>query len=603
MPKIHPLLESLFSPLLFRHPKVIQHLWLIGIGLIASSILYLIAANWWMLPQAAKLLIPQVFLLISALSSVFFFNQTHYRQALDTFACFMLGLSLAVIGQTYQTGADSYLLFLVWALLLLPWLYRPNIGVFALLCVVSQLALSLYFKQTYLMQQNIGVYLLAMNLLLLLCFSVSMLKYPALRYGFIVFLMLMSVICMVNYIATHRANESVYLISSLLLPSALAIYFFMRQQALETTLLVLGVAVSLSILLIERTGSMLNSGSGLVVLAILIFIWFAGITWALKKLLPASRFSVIPLAFGAWLSGLILASMLLTYWEAFSMLMGAVFILIAWRLLSKQSSVFLRQLAYCLWVCGQAAVLVHAYILSENWWVVCALQLGFLIFVWWTQAHWFKLALQLILAHGLAAMAWLVDSPLASVDAITLLLLLNYALFIGILLTAKYWQHSTFAQSISLWMIAILTVTAVYQCLQGLDVIGRVNHALWSDLVIFYILPAIWLGIFVRTSLRQIFEPDMLWLMLLAMVLIAFGYFEIFIVMVFLAWAIQAQNKLMQSLCFILIIFWLWMLYYNLGFSFLIKSISIFSSGLILLLMVHAFTQTVGEHGGHDEKQ
>ena len=51
----------------------------------------------------------------------------------------MIGLSLAVIGQVYQTGADSYLLFLIWTLLILPWLYRPNIGIFALitLCLVA----------------------------------------------------------------------------------------------------------------------------------------------------------------------------------------------------------------------------------------------------------------------------------------------------------------------------------------------------------------------------------------------------------------------------------------------------------------------------------
>ena len=137
-----------FSPLLFTQPAVIQYLQIIGIGLIAVSIVYLLAANWWMLPKWVQLLIPQALVLTSALLSIRFSAREMVRQSLDGVVGLMLGLSLAVIGQIYQTGADSYQLFLLWALLLLPWLYRPNIGVFALFCVISQLALYLYFKQS-----------------------------------------------------------------------------------------------------------------------------------------------------------------------------------------------------------------------------------------------------------------------------------------------------------------------------------------------------------------------------------------------------------------------------------------------------------------------
>lgn len=82
----------------------------------------------------------------------------------------MVGLSLAVIGQVYQTGADSYLLFLIWTLLLLPWLYRPNIGIFALICITSQLTLFLFFKQTFWAEKFPYLYLFALNLLSLVQF-------------------------------------------------------------------------------------------------------------------------------------------------------------------------------------------------------------------------------------------------------------------------------------------------------------------------------------------------------------------------------------------------------------------------------------------------
>ena len=119
-----------FSPLLFCHAQAVLHLKVLGLALIAVSILYLMAANWWMLPKWVQLGIPMLILVCSAAASAYFSQKVWLQQSLDAVAGLMLGLSLAVIGQVYQTGADSYLLFLLWAVLLLPWLYHPNIGIF-----------------------------------------------------------------------------------------------------------------------------------------------------------------------------------------------------------------------------------------------------------------------------------------------------------------------------------------------------------------------------------------------------------------------------------------------------------------------------------------
>lgn len=589
---------SQFNPFLFRHPLAVQYFQCIGFTLIAASILYLIAANWWMLPTVVKVLIPQFFLMLSAGLSVYFAQRDHFRQGFDTFSAVMLGLSLAVIGQTYQTGADSYLLFLVWAVLLLPWLYRPNIGVFVVLSIVSQLALYFYFQQSYLMQQSIGLYLFSMNALALLCLIAALIRYPILVYGFIAFFMILSIFCMVSYLAIERPERLYYLLSALISPLLIAIYFFLQQRSRETTLLVLGVGIALSIWLVEGMSSAFDSALGLLGLAVLVFIWFALIAWVLSKLLPASYFLVMPLAFGAWLSGIILAAMLLTYWEAFSMFMGIGFLIVAWRLGQHQSSVFLRQLAYCLWVCGQAAVLIHAYILSENWWVVLAIQFSLFIFVLMMRMHWFKVTLQLILLHSLAVVTWVLESSFKEPDTVALLLTLNYGVFIVILLTERYWKNTQYAQSLILWQLSILAVSAVYQCMQGFDVLARVDHAVWMDLLMYYVLPVVWLCLFLTGKLKNFSFSEIFWVLLLALVLIGLGYFEIFILMAILAWAAQQKHKLVQVLCLGLILFWLWLLYYNLGFSFLLKSISIFISGFIILLMADAlsrFRQKQGE--------
>ena len=88
--------------------KFIQHLQVFGFTLIAVSFLYLVAANWFMLPKFAQLAIPQGLLLLSAITSLFLTKNDALVQSFHSICGLMIGLSLAVIRQIYQTGADSY---------------------------------------------------------------------------------------------------------------------------------------------------------------------------------------------------------------------------------------------------------------------------------------------------------------------------------------------------------------------------------------------------------------------------------------------------------------------------------------------------------------
>lgn len=589
MSKTVPKPDHPFSPLLFIQPAVIQILQIIGLALIAVSIVYLLAANWWMLPKFVQLFMPQVLLLGSALLSVHFAAREKLRQSLDTVSGLMLGLSLAVIGQIYQTGADSYQLFLLWALLLLPWLYRPNIGVFALFCVVSQLALYFYFKQSFWLVRAETVYLLSLNLLTGLSLIYALRYYPVLRYLLIAVVVLISVFSMFRFI---DSNSIWYLASVLVLALLFSAYFYTRQQQLETSLLVAGLALSFSILIFDLTDQYLqNSAAGLLVLALLIFGWFAAISALLIKLLPQSRFSVIPLALGAWIAGVILAILLLTYWESLSILMGLIFIGIAWWLIHSKPSVFLRQLAYCLWVCGQAAVLIHTELLTDSLLLIWLIQIGITLLSIMNRMHWLVLLLQLLLAHALGIAVLIEQHPFSHDHRlITWIMLLNYSVLTVALLTARHWLASAYAKSVNLWMISILAATAIFQCLLQFGVAQQLHPRGIDEAIVFYILPAVWLLSFIGIHLKQ-FSLTPLWLIpAVGILLIALGYFEIFIILVLMAWAMVNQQRLMQALLVLLLIFWLWLLYYNLGLSFLFKSVSIFASGLLVLLLAYVLS-------------
>lgn len=110
-----------------------------------SSVIFFFAFNWDDLGRLFKLALVQ-FLFVLSLAPLLKFNAAHPvgQLALGT-AALMLGACLALIGQTYQTGADTYELFLYWAVLLTPWLIlSQQVFIAFLVWLLSNLALYLY---------------------------------------------------------------------------------------------------------------------------------------------------------------------------------------------------------------------------------------------------------------------------------------------------------------------------------------------------------------------------------------------------------------------------------------------------------------------------
>ena len=96
-------------------------LWLGALAL-AGSALFFIAFNWDDLGRFSKFGLIQ--LLVAA--SVFTYWKTSAQNPLLSkvsllMASIFLGVLLAYFGQTYQTGADTWQLFLTWCILILPW--------------------------------------------------------------------------------------------------------------------------------------------------------------------------------------------------------------------------------------------------------------------------------------------------------------------------------------------------------------------------------------------------------------------------------------------------------------------------------------------------
>ncbi|HFG6937541.1 DUF2157 domain-containing protein [Acinetobacter baumannii] len=568
----------------FRNTLFIQHLHIFSYVFMALSILYLIAANWLMLPDSIQLIIPPVILLMTAWVSIKKTLSEGVRQTLHGICGLMVGLSLAVIGQVYQTGADSYLLFLIWTLLLLPWLYRPNIGIFALICITSQLTLFLFFKQTFWAEKFPYLYLFALNLLSLVQFWICQKKYTALRFIFIAWFAVISITGMIQFLSSENLP---YLISAFFLGIIAFYYFFNKDDQLCASLMAAVLGVTATIWLVDGINQLFKDSNDFIFLLIagIIFTWFALISYFLIKIFRQSRFYIIPLAIGAWLAGLALAAFTLVFWETISLIIGIIFVAVAITLLTKSQSYFIWQFAYCLFVSGQTAFLFHLGSETDQiLWVLIA-QIFILCISYFLKPHWFFILIQMLATYGIAVIYLLqMDHSLWSLNSTQTylnLVLLNYLVFSSVLLIGSKAVVS-YKRSIFLCTLVVIWVSSFFDTFIGLALVDSADQSLWF----LYALPCVWLLCFSFFYLyRQLHGITFFAFLVFGILLIALGYFEVFILFVILTWALKNKDRIVYGVTLVVFAFVLWQLYYSLQLSFLAKSASILVSGIILLAL------------------
>lgn len=95
-------------------------LWLGSLAL-AFSAMFFIAYNWNDMDRLAKFGLIEGFIILAILLYWKLNSQAVVGKVILLIATILLGVLLALYGQTYQTGADPWQLFFNWALLMLPW--------------------------------------------------------------------------------------------------------------------------------------------------------------------------------------------------------------------------------------------------------------------------------------------------------------------------------------------------------------------------------------------------------------------------------------------------------------------------------------------------
>jgi uncharacterized membrane protein len=101
----------------------------LGTGHLLSGIVFFFAYNWDSLSPMTKFGILQSGIIICAVAALIVKLDRPAGQVLLIAATVLVGTLHAVIGQVYQTGADFYGLFMIWALLVIPWVFASRSAV------------------------------------------------------------------------------------------------------------------------------------------------------------------------------------------------------------------------------------------------------------------------------------------------------------------------------------------------------------------------------------------------------------------------------------------------------------------------------------------
>lgn len=123
---------------------------ILGALLLVSGVFFFFAYNWDALHRFARLgLVEAAILAAAGLAHYLGLQRLSGKVALLT-AALLVGALLAVFGQEYQTGADSYALFLTWMLLIAVWVAISAFAPLWLLWLaLANIALLLYWSQVW----------------------------------------------------------------------------------------------------------------------------------------------------------------------------------------------------------------------------------------------------------------------------------------------------------------------------------------------------------------------------------------------------------------------------------------------------------------------
>ena len=125
-----------------------QMLLLFGSAMVLAGVIFFFAYNWAAMGRYLKFVLIEAGIVAAVIASYWRGRNRLSSKVLLLSASILVGVLLAVYGQTYQTGADAYELFTGWAVLILGWvLISEFAGLWVVWLILLNTGAILYWKQ------------------------------------------------------------------------------------------------------------------------------------------------------------------------------------------------------------------------------------------------------------------------------------------------------------------------------------------------------------------------------------------------------------------------------------------------------------------------
>jgi uncharacterized membrane protein len=118
-----------------------------GTALLAAGFIFFLAYNWREIGNFARFGLAELLIAASVGGCMWFGTERPAGKASLFAASLLAGALLALFGQTYQTGADTFELFITWAVIIVPWTAVGRLpALWVLLIALVNAAITFYFR-------------------------------------------------------------------------------------------------------------------------------------------------------------------------------------------------------------------------------------------------------------------------------------------------------------------------------------------------------------------------------------------------------------------------------------------------------------------------
>ncbi len=192
--------DAILNPNLEWGKWIVRFSLTVGVALFLTGVVFFFAYNWQYLSDFQKFLTIEVGMILSFLGYFFSPKSNPLISKLFLMALsILIGVFLAVFGQIYQTGADTYELFLMWAFLITGFVALSQFqGLWFLWLVLINVGVFLWLTHIYMWQEDflcLLSYLSILNIVALLCrekgvdLKIEWLQSNWLRYALLVMIL------------------------------------------------------------------------------------------------------------------------------------------------------------------------------------------------------------------------------------------------------------------------------------------------------------------------------------------------------------------------------------------------------------------------------